>query len=841
MLGTQPAIEVIAKGELVTILNHEMGTRTEQCMEDPMKAPSEIALNWKAAAIEGLPNIFCGGWVGFFSYDTVRYTEKKKLPVEKAPLDDRSLPDIHLGLYKDVVVFDHVSKIVFILHWVCTDHFASLEDAYDNGQKQLDGMVARLQSINMPKLSPGSIDMSIGKYGSAIKQSNMTKDEYIAAIHKAKDHILAGDIFQIVLSQRFERRTYADPFEVYRALRVVNPSPYMIYLQARGCILVASSPEILTRINKWMAQLISELDTPVSALSPATDKGKRPISGRVVQTRGGHSKRTKVSRDSAADLSSLPFSQSHDTRSLRTQTSSHTSPTPITTATGPTMVSSAPQATPQMTSPIGTVGSAPSTIVHHTGLTAATIINMAPSTSTPTPRTSAPQGITHYMSRANKLLQMEHNATLSIADAINSLHGAQKMHAVTYESMYEELLDTHERVYDRDVEKAAFFDRNRILNMQVKDLKEDISSLNLQLREAREQLQQKSVVTTMVCDRCAQMELTVTTPTPSSMPLPPHAVFTCPLPGRPFAGASTYAASMPATPFVSSSAPIQPNPALYSSHFGTLPQYHVPLPTPHHLPSPSQALVSSSAPLRPNPALTHLILGKIINRPLAGTRRRGKNREEDLRLEDELLKDEKECAEHVMLVDLGRNDVGKVAKAGSVRVERLMDVERTLEKSLLSMEAISFHADACISQVSGEIQDNLTSWDVLQAALPVGTVSGAPKVRAMELIDELEKTRRGPYSGGIGGISFTGDMDIALALRTMVFPTSARYDTMYTYGDSHNRREWVVHLQAGAGIVADSNPEDEYNECVNKAAGLGRAIDLAESAFLPPYSYRNSQ
>ncbi|MCO5597347.1 hypothetical protein L7F22_051423 [Adiantum nelumboides] len=224
-------------------------------------------------------------------------------------------------------------------------------------------------------------------------------------------------------------------------------------------------------IMQWMAQLISESDTPGSSQPPATDKGKRPLPGRVVQTRGGHSKRTKVSRDSAADLSSLPFSQSHsqshDTRSFRTQTSSLISPTPITAPAGRTMVSSAPQTTPQMTSPIGTVGPAPSTIVHQTGWTAATTISMEPSTSTPTPRTSAPQGITHFMSRADKLLQMEHSATLTIADAINTIHGAQKMHAVTYESMYEELLDTHQRVYDRDVEKAALFDRNRILNRQL--------------------------------------------------------------------------------------------------------------------------------------------------------------------------------------------------------------------------------------------------------------------------------------------------------------------------------------------------------------------------------------
>ncbi|MCO5606892.1 hypothetical protein L7F22_061083 [Adiantum nelumboides] len=243
------------------------------------------------------------------------------------------------------------------------------------------------------------------------------------------------------------------------------------------------------------------------------------------------------------------------------------------------------------------------------------------------------------MSRADKLLQMERSATLTIADAINTIHGAQKMHAVTYESMYEELLDTHQRVYDRDVEKAALFDRNRILNRQVKDLKEVISSLNLQLCEAQEQLQQKSVVTTMVCERRAQMELTVTASTTvapislptqgipttysggvslalhtltgsheqtevvTSMPLPPHGVFPSPLPGRPYVGASTSTLSMPATPFVSSSAPIQPHPNIYSSHFGTLPQYSMQLPTTHHLPSPSQALVSSSVSIQPNPAL----------------------------------------------------------------------------------------------------------------------------------------------------------------------------------------------------------------------------------------------
>lgn len=135
-------------------------------------------------------------------------------------------------------------------------------------------------------------------------------------------------------------------------------------------------------------------------------------------------------------------------------------------------------------------------------------------------------------------------------------------------------------------------------------------------------------------------------------------------------------------------------------------------------------------------------------------------------------------------------------------------------------------------QVTGELKENLNCWDALRAALPVGTVSGAPKVKAMELIDELEVNRRGPYSGGFGGVSFTGDMDIALALRTIVFQTGTPYDTLHSYKDANKRREWVAYLQAGAGVVADSDPDDEHRECQNKAAALARAINLAESAFV---------
>ncbi|KAL5724332.1 anthranilate synthase [Ranunculus cassubicifolius] len=463
VIGAQPTMEIVAKENLVTIMDHEKGHRTEELVEDPMVIPKRIMDAWSPQLIDELPTAFVGGWVGYFSYDTVRFVEKKKLPFSGAPRDDRNLPDVHLGLYDDVIVFDHVEKKAYVIHWVRLDHYSSVEEAYEDGMNKLRLLVSRVQNIDLPKLPAGNVKLKTHHFGSSLKKSTMTSTAYKNAVLQAKEHILAGDIFQIVLSQRFERRTFADPFEVYRALRVVNPSPYMTYLQARGCILVGSSPEILTRVNK----------------------------------------------------------------------------------------------------------------------------------------------------------------------------------------------------------------------------------------------------------------------------------------------------------------------------------------------------------------------NKIVNRPLAGTVRRGKTELEDLMLEKQLLKDEKQCAEHIMLVDLGRNDVGKVSKPGSVKVEKLMNVERYSHVMHIS------------STVTGELLDHLTCWDALRAALPVGTVSGAPKVKAMELIDELEATRRGPYSGGFGGISYSGSMDIALALRTIVFQTGTRYDTMYSYKDDANkRREWIAHLQSGAGIVADSDPDDEQRECENKAAGLARAIDLAESAFV---------
>lgn len=471
MVGAQPAMEVIAKEGHVIVLDHVRGARREEAAADPIARIAELSGGWAPAGegAAGLPaGAFCGGWAGYFSYDTVRYVERKKLPFSKAPPDDRGLPDVHLGLYNDVVVFDHVTKVIYVVSWVHVEDHPTVRAAYRSGRQHVEALVARLQATDGCRMAAGLVELDTGTFGPRAAASSMRKEAFEAAVAACKEHILAGDVFQIVLSQRFERRTFADPFEVYRALRIVNPSPYMIYLQARGSILVASSPEILCRIS----------------------------------------------------------------------------------------------------------------------------------------------------------------------------------------------------------------------------------------------------------DR------------------------------------------------------------------------------------------------------------RVVNRPLAGTRPRGGTPEADAALERELLADEKERAEHVMLVDLGRNDVGRVAKAGSVRVERLMEVERYSHVMHIS------------STVTGELLDGLTCWDALRAALPVGTVSGAPKVRAMELIDELEPARRGPYSGGMGYVSFGGGMDVALALRTMVFPTARpRHDTLYAYapgGGGRHRREWLAHLQAGAGIVADSDPEAEYQETVNKAAGLARAIDLAEAAFVPP-------
>jgi len=189
---------------------------------------------------------------------------------------------------------------------------------------------------------------------------------------------------------------------------------------------------------------------------------------------------------------------------------------------------------------------------------------------------------------------------------------------------------------------------------------------------------------------------------------------------------------------------------------------------------------------------------RIDLRPIAGTRPRGATEEEDGQLAEELRADPKERAEHIMLVDLGRNDVGKVAQVGSVGVSDLMVIERYS------------HVMHLVSHVRGTLESGRNAFDVLRACFPAGTVSGAAKVRAMEIIEELEPVRRGPYAGAVGYVSFSGNLDTCITIRTVLFSRG------------------VATIQVGAGIVADSEPEREYQETMNKARGVLRAIELAE-------------
>ncbi len=193
--------------------------------------------------------------------------------------------------------------------------------------------------------------------------------------------------------------------------------------------------------------------------------------------------------------------------------------------------------------------------------------------------------------------------------------------------------------------------------------------------------------------------------------------------------------------------------------------------------------------------------GVVTTRPIAGTRPRGRTEEEDRALEAELLADEKERAEHIMLVDLGRNDIGRVSEFGTVSVDELMVIERYS------------HVMHIVSNVRGKLAKGMDQFDVLRAAFPAGTVSGAPKIRAMEIIEELEPTKRGPYAGSIGYFSFSGNMDTCITIRTIVVKDGKAY------------------MQAGAGIVADSAPAIEYQETMNKAGALLKAIELAHTGL----------
>jgi anthranilate synthase component 1 len=411
------------------------------------KAPREFKTTDPLADLQKLlpaetyhrdPNLpaFTGGLVGYAGYDTIRYYEKEKLPTP--PKDDRRLPDMLFGLYGELVIFDHVDKTIKVVANAKVGP-AGAESAYRDAGRRIDEIVSRLQQP--PISSIGEIDPSAPL--SLAFTANCTREQFQQIVRDGKEYIKAGDIFQFVPSQRLRVNSSASPFDVYRALRIINPSPFMFYLKSPSCTLIGSSPEILCR-----------------------------VSDRIV-----------------------------------------------------------------------------------------------------------------------------------------------------------------------------------------------------------------------------------------------------------------------------------------------------------------------------------------TSRPLAGTRRRGSTDQEDQALEQELLADPKERAEHVMIVDLHRNDVGRVAKVGTVKISDVMTVERYS------------HVMHITSNVTGELADGFTALDALRVSLPVGTVSGAPKIRAMQIIDELEPTRRGPYGGAVGYLDFAGNMDTCIALRTIVW------------------KNGIFDVQAGAGVVADSVPETEYEETMNKAKAMLKAVEIAQRGF----------
>lgn len=441
-VASNPHLLIEAYDREVTISHFDRTNPNESTCQEKLASENPLELlrrrvsEVRVAEPEGLPP-FVAGAVGYAGYDTVRYTEH--LP--NAPQDDRKLPDLAFAFFDQMVVFDNVQKTVIVIALADVREAkdsASLEAAYAAASEQVDSLVCKL-SDSEHSLSPTDIDTS-GEV-TLRYESNFTPEGFEAAVEKCVEYIRAGDIFQVVISQRLSLPLEAPPFEVYRTLRVVNPSPFMFYLRTPGCTLVGSSPEIMVRV---------------------TD-------------------------------------------------------------------------------------------------------------------------------------------------------------------------------------------------------------------------------------------------------------------------------------------------------------------------------------------------GEVTVRPLAGTRPRGATEEEDKRLGEELLADPKERAEHVMLVDLGRNDVGRVAQYGSVEISDVMVIERYS------------HVMHITSNVTGQLTPDSDAFDALAACLPAGTVSGAPKVRAMEIIDELEPHRRGPYAGAVGYIDFAGNMDTCIALRTMVI------------------QDGMVYVQAGAGLVADSNPTAEYQETLNKARGLLKAIEITNN------------
>ena len=433
-LGADPLAVVRVKPEEVQVRSNGNLMRLPHG-GDPLAVLKELLARYRPVTVDGLPR-FSGGAVGFFSYDMVRYFEKR---LAKSPRAEKDVDDAVFMVTDTLIIFDNVRHTIKVVASArCDEGQGCLEGAYAEATAKIDGMIAQLQQPIKPLL------LRSGDFRKDVEfTSNMTREAFQEMIRRAKEYIGAGDIIQTVLSQRFSAKNPLDPVDLYRALRIVNPSPYLFFLKMEDVHLIGSSPEVMVRVEDGFAEL----------------------------------------------------------------------------------------------------------------------------------------------------------------------------------------------------------------------------------------------------------------------------------------------------------------------------------------------------------------------RPIAGTRRRGKTEQEDRVMADELLEDPKERAEHVMLVDLGRNDLGRIAAIGSVQVNQYMIVERYS------------HVMHLVSNVRARLAEGKDCFDVMRASFPAGTLTGAPKVRAMEIIGELEPERRGPYGGAVGYLSFTGNMDFCITIRTMVL------------------QDGKLSIQAGAGIVADSDPATEYEETLNKAAGMMKAVRLAARGF----------
>ena len=279
-LGARPTAEIIAYDHEVELRDHEDASRSRRShSDDPLSEMDRLTRDITLADVPGLPD-FTGGWVGFAGYDTVRYLEGEKLP--SPPPDDRGLPDLHMQLYHDVVAFDHVQKTVLVITHVrvpAETRDDALERIYMDGRHRLNAMCERLMTPSSTEgrgvTGRAAEHVDLASPPPALPTSTMGEGGYQRAVEKIKEYIKAGDAFQVVPSQRFELKTAADPFDIYRALRVVNPSPYMFYIQIEGGMLVASSPEILCRVQDGVVT-----NRPLAGTRrPGRRRGRRPRDG----------------------------------------------------------------------------------------------------------------------------------------------------------------------------------------------------------------------------------------------------------------------------------------------------------------------------------------------------------------------------------------------------------------------------------------------------------------------------------------------------------------------------------------------------------------------------------